>query len=88
MNRLPELRERLDNIAMTATEAPDASEVDELTRSVPKLMDMLPAVYHERSDIRQKAALAEMISGLTAGIDQLRPLAVSLLFGPIFPDCY
>ncbi|KAI0696840.1 nuclear protein 96-domain-containing protein [Cytidiella melzeri] len=74
MTRLPELRERLDTL--TAPDAADAAEIEELTRSVPKLIQQLPDVLVEHSDIRHRAALAEMISGLTSRLDQLRPLVL------------
>ena len=78
MTRLPELREYLDDVD-AVPDAAYAAEVEELTRSVPKMITMLPNILRDRSDIRHNAALAEMISGLTLRLDQLRPLAVSLL---------
>lgn len=75
MTRMPELREYLDDVDAV----PDpvyAAEVEELTRSVPKMITLLPDILRDRSDIRHNAALAEMISGLTLRLDQLRPLAV------------
>jgi nuclear pore complex protein Nup98-Nup96 len=78
MTRIPELREQLDT--MVVPDAADAAEIEELTRSVPKLIQQLPDVFNEISNIRHQAALAEMISGLTTRLDQLRPLAVSINF--------
>ena len=75
MTRLPELREHLDT--MVVPDAADAAEIEELTRSVPKLIQQFPDVFNEASNIRHQAALAEMISGLTTRLDRLRPLAVS-----------
>lgn len=74
MTRLPELRERLEDV-----DAPPevAEEVEELTRSVPRLIGVLADALRDRADVRHNAALAEMISGLTLRLDQLRPLAVS-----------
>lgn len=77
MTRLPELRDRLDN--PIDPDAADAAEIEELTRTVPKLIQQLPDVINEQLDIRHKVALSEMISGLTSRLDQIRPLAVSHL---------
>lgn len=76
MTRLPELRNRLDTL--TAPNAAEAAEIEEVSRTVPKLIQQLPEVLNGRGDIRHEAAVAEMISGLTACLDQLKPLAVSL----------
>jgi len=76
MTRLPELRERLVDMMVVAPDPADAAEIEELTRSVPKLIDVLPDVLHNHQDIRHKAALAEMIAGLTSRLDQIRPLAL------------
>jgi hypothetical protein len=78
MTRLPELKEHLDEDAV-----PDAAEVAELedfARSVPKLIGILPDVLRERSDPRHSVALAEMVAGLTACLDKLKPLALVRLF--------
>lgn len=75
MTRIPELRERLDTLIVP--DATDAAEIEELTRNVPKLIQQLPDVLNEQFNIRHQAALAEMVSGLTARLDLLRPLAVS-----------
>ncbi|KAI0090382.1 nuclear protein 96-domain-containing protein [Irpex rosettiformis] len=74
MTRLPELRARLDTL--TAPSAAEAAEIEEMSRSVPKLMQQLPEVLNRHRDIRHEVALAEMISGLTERLDQLRPLAL------------
>ena len=77
MTRLPELRERLEDMPHPSEGL--GAEVEELTRSVPKLIGVLSDALRDRSDVRHKAALAEMISGLTSRLDQLRPLSVSLI---------
>jgi nuclear pore complex protein Nup98-Nup96 len=79
MTRMPELREYLDD-AGAVPDAAYAAEVEELTRGVPKMIGILPDILRDRSDIRHSAALAEMITGLTHKLDQLRPLAVSVHF--------
>lgn len=76
MTRMPKLREILDDVD-AVPDAAHAAEVEEITRTVPKMIGMLPDVLRDRADIRHKAALAEMIAGLTLRLDQLRPLAVS-----------
>lgn len=75
MTRLPELRARLDTL--TTPNAAEAAEIEELSRSVPKLIQQLPAVFSGRGDIRHEVALSEMISGLTERLDLIKPLAVS-----------
>lgn len=75
MARMPELREYLDDADARPSDELGA-EVEELTRSVPKMIALLPGVLRDRSDIRHSAALAEMIAGLTLRLDRLRPLAL------------
>ncbi|KAF7794784.1 hypothetical protein EIP86_005926 [Pleurotus ostreatoroseus] len=75
MIRLPELRDRLED-AEAPSDDSIALEVEELTRSVPKLIGVLTDALRDRTDVRHNAALTEMISGLTVRLDQLRPLAL------------
>ena len=74
MTRLPELREfhRADAVQ----DASHAVELEELSRSIPKLLAILPDVLPDRTDVRHKVAISEMIAGLTLRLDQLRPLSV------------
>ncbi|KAF9460038.1 nuclear protein 96-domain-containing protein [Collybia nuda] len=75
MTRLPELQaEQAHN---TVADASQATEIDELTRSVSKLIGILPDVLRNTSDIRHRAALSEMVAGLVAQVDKVRPLALS-----------
>ena len=79
MTRLPELHAQI-----TETDAvPDASqaaELDELARSVPKLIEILPNVLRNGDgDPRHNAALAEMIGGLMFRLDRVKPLALVCL---------
>ncbi|THH00872.1 hypothetical protein EW026_g1746 [Hermanssonia centrifuga] len=85
MTRLPELRERLVGVN-AVPDVTDTTELEELSRSVPKLIGILPDVLHDHSDIRHTAALAEMISGLTLRLDQLRPPAVGSLRSAPVPE--
>lgn len=75
MTRMPELRDYINDIDAVPDEA-YAAEVEEMSRTVPKMISMLPDILRDRSDIRHNAALAEMISGLTSRLDQLRPLSL------------
>ncbi len=76
MIRLPELQASLEEVNAVPDTA-QATELEELTRSVPKLITLLPSVLPDRSDIRYNAAISEMIAGLTLRLDKVRPLAVS-----------
>ena len=62
MVRLPELRERLED-GEASSDDTIAIEVEELTRSVPKLIGVLADALRDRADVRHNAAVAEMISG-------------------------
>ena len=74
MTRLPELHASLtDNDFLEASEE---QELEGLARSIPKLIDILPDLLLSQSDPRHKVALSEMISGLTANLDQTKPLAL------------
>lgn len=79
MARLPELQAEIAD-----TEAvPDASqstELDELVRSIPKLIEILPDILRNRDDARHKAALAEMTAGLMLKLDKVKPLALVRLY--------
>ncbi|GLB42170.1 putative nuclear protein 96 [Lyophyllum shimeji] len=75
MTRLPELADQQLKDAV-----PDASqntEIDTLTRSVPRIIGILPDVLRDTSNPRHTAALAEMVSSMVAQVDKLRPLALS-----------
>lgn len=81
MTRLREL----NNLLLERNASPDISqalELEELSRSVPKLISILPDVLCNHSDPRHNAALVEMISGMMRQLDLVRPLAlVCLHFG-------
>lgn len=74
MTRLPELREfhRADAVQ----DASHAAELEEFSRNIPKLLAILSDVLPDRTDVRHKVAISEMIAGLTLRLDQLRPLSV------------
>ncbi|KAH7905575.1 nuclear protein 96-domain-containing protein [Hygrophoropsis aurantiaca] len=76
MTRIPELHAQIDPYAV-----PDAAQEEELekfSRSVPKLIGVLPDILSSNSNFLHQVALAEMISGLTSVLDQVRPLALIL----------
>ena len=70
VTRLPQLRERLVE-TLGALTADEAAELDQLARSVPKLISILPDVLPDRSNFRHNAALAEMTNRLVHHLDQL-----------------
>ena len=75
ITRLPQLRERLvqgDGVLSVD----ESAELDQLARSVPKLITILPDVLPDRSNFRHNAALAEMTNKLVHHLDRSRPLAV------------
>lgn len=67
--RLPDLKEHLDEDAVP--DASEAQELEELTRSVPKLIGVIPDVLRDRGDPRHNVALVGMVSDLTAALDQV-----------------
>ncbi|KAG1869988.1 nuclear protein 96-domain-containing protein [Suillus subluteus] len=74
MTRIPELRASLTESAVP--DAVEEQELDNFTRTVPRLINILPDVLSSPSDPRHKVALAEMISGLIAVLDIVKPLAL------------
>jgi nuclear pore complex protein Nup98-Nup96 len=67
--RLPDLKEHLDDNAVP--DASEAQELEELTRSMPKLIGILPDVLRDRGDACHNVALADMVSDLTVALDQV-----------------
>ena len=74
MTRLPELHASISDAA--APDVAEETELESLVRAIPKLMGILPDVLYLQSDPRHRVALAEMMSGLTAVLDQVKPLAL------------
>lgn len=74
MRRLPELQEEQGDDAVP--DAHQLSEIDELAKSVPRLIGILPDVLRDSGDLRHGAALAEMVSGLVGQVDKVRPLVL------------
>lgn len=74
VTRLPELHASISDTAVP--DAVEESELESLVRATPRLMGILPDVLYLQSDPRHRVALAEMMSGLTAVLDQVKPLAL------------
>lgn len=74
MTRLPELHASISDAAVP--DAVEEGELESLVRGIPRLMGILPDVLYLQSDPRHVVALAEMMSGLTAVLDQVKPLAL------------
>ena len=72
--RLPDLKEHLDEDAVP--DAAEAQELEELTRSVPRLIGILPDVLHDRGDARHNIVLAGMVSDLTVALDKVNSQAL------------
>lgn len=70
--RMPYLRAGLQEAAVP--DAAQATELEELSMSIPKLIGILPDVLRDRSDPRHNVALSEMISRLTSELDAVQPL--------------
>jgi len=67
--RLPDLKESLDESAVP--DASEAHELEELTRSVPKLIGILPDVLRDRGEARHNVALTGMVSDLAVALDRV-----------------
>ncbi|RDB27909.1 Nuclear pore complex protein Nup98-Nup96 [Hypsizygus marmoreus] len=75
MTRMPELQESLTDDAVP--DAHQSSEIDDLAKSVPKIIAILPDVLRDSADLRHAAALAEMVSNLVGLVDKVRPLVLA-----------
>lgn len=71
---MPILRSELHDAEIP--DAAQAEELEELSRSIPKLIGVLPDALRDRSDPRHNVALSEMISKLTFELDAVQPLAL------------
>ncbi|KAF5379022.1 hypothetical protein D9615_006077 [Tricholomella constricta] len=75
MKRLPVLAEQQSPDVVP--DAVDNTAIDDLTKSVPRLIGLLPDVLRDSSDPRHGAALSEMVSGMVGVVNKLRPLVLS-----------
>lgn len=82
MTRLPEL---IQDLRGSQEDNSQVAELEELTRTIPKLIGLLPAMVRDQADVRQNVAVATMISGLTRHLDNALPLALVSL-GHFHPD--
>ncbi len=73
MTRLPEL---IQDLRASQEDSSQVAELEELTRTIPKLIGLLPAMVRDQVDVRQNVAVAAMISGLTRNLDNALPLAL------------
>ncbi|KAI0739083.1 nuclear protein 96-domain-containing protein [Daedaleopsis nitida] len=87
VTRLPQLREHLTQGDGTL-DPEEAVELDQLSRSIPKLISVLPDVLPDRSNVRHSAALTEMTNKLVYHLDRTRPLAIpqAQIRTPFFGD--
>ena len=76
VTRLEELRDYLEEMNTAVPDAAEAAELDNLARSVLKLISILPDVLYDPSDVRHQAAVSEMTAHLTTRLDRVRPLAI------------
>ena len=76
MTRLEELRDYLEEMNTAVPDAVEAAELDNLARSVPKLISILPDVLRDPSDLRHQAAVSEMTAHLTTRLDRVKPMAI------------
>ncbi|EIW78425.1 hypothetical protein CONPUDRAFT_156410 [Coniophora puteana RWD-64-598 SS2] len=85
--RIPEL-----HAAMTERAVPDTlqeQELDQFSRSIPRLIGVLPAIFPSTANIQHRVAVSEMASRLTTALDSIRPLAlVSVSVDPLKVVCY
>jgi len=73
MTRLPEL---IQDLRASQEDGSQVAELEEMTRTIPKLIGLLPAMVRDQADARQNVAVATMISGLTRHLDNTLPLAL------------
>ena len=74
MQRLPQLAAHQARDAVP--DAAEALELEDLCRSVPKILGLLPDVFRAREP-RHRAALAEITAGLLGAVDRVRPAALA-----------
>ncbi len=72
MTLLPELIQDL----RASQDSSQVGELEELTRTIPKLIGLLPAMVRDQADVRQNVAVTTMISGLTRNLDNALPLTL------------
>ncbi|VDB88876.1 unnamed protein product [Peniophora sp. CBMAI 1063] len=75
LTKLPELRQHVLD-PNTVADAAQAAEMEDLVRSIPRLIGILPDVLRDREDPRHNVALAEMTDNLTQQLDASQPLAL------------
>jgi hypothetical protein len=72
MTRLPELIQ--DAQVASLQDGSHRAELEELARSVPRLIGQLPTIVRDPTDERHHVAVATMITALTRQLDRAMPL--------------
>lgn len=87
LTRLPKLQDQIDDDNEDAEEpaVPDvavAQEIDDLTRRVPRIIEILPDVFYRSwtSDRRHVASTEEMVKSLLAVTEKTKPIALVRTF--------
>jgi nuclear pore complex protein Nup98-Nup96 len=70
MTRLPEL---VQDAAGASQDGSHVVELEELARSVPRLIGLLPTIFRDQADARHSVAVATMITHLTRQLDKAMP---------------
>ncbi|KAF7294383.1 SNF2 family helicase [Mycena kentingensis (nom. inval.)] len=76
VTRLPLLEDEIQHARTHDEISEKEEERDDLARGASKLVNLLPDVLEDRSDLRHNAALATMIEKLVALVDRVQPLAM------------
>jgi len=78
LTRLPTLSHRTIDAVPDATEA---TQIEDLTRTVPRLISLLPDIFSSKINARHKVAVHEMTAALVKVVDRVRPL-ILVCFSP------
>ncbi|EIN08184.1 hypothetical protein PUNSTDRAFT_102949 [Punctularia strigosozonata HHB-11173 SS5] len=76
VTRLDALRAQVEDPDAVA-DAVQMTELEDICRGIPKLIDILPDVLSDRTDPRHNVALSMMTSDLMSHLSQIRPLSIS-----------
>ena len=74
MERVPKLIRSI--VTSAVPDAAEANELESLSKDIPMVIRLLPDVVREPRDTRQRACLAEMLSGLLLRAASLHTLRV------------
>ncbi|KAH9941590.1 nuclear protein 96-domain-containing protein [Epithele typhae] len=76
LTRLPQLRDRILQGDGMLTED-ETADLEHYARAVPKMLNILPDVLPDRSNVRHNAAVTEMTNKLVYHLDRTKPLAIA-----------